>query len=86
MVLIFESVAKVQAFRNSKELCKENCLELLPHVFAEIFRMPHIWWSDWCKKSGGYFGSQDTFNRKSQLDGHSKLILWGLPDTLLTFH
>ncbi len=40
-------------------------------AFMEMFKMPELWWSRWCKRSNGYFGCEDTTDEQGNFDGHS---------------
>ena len=39
--------------------------------FSELFRLPEVWWSEWCKRLNGYFGCETTAGADGNPDGLS---------------
>ncbi|KAH6682793.1 hypothetical protein B0J14DRAFT_132248 [Halenospora varia] len=50
--------------------------------FEDIFKIPDLWWSNWCKRSNGYFGVEDTTDAQGQVDGHNTWFRFLIKHTL----
>lgn len=40
--------------------------------FTKAFKMPRMWWEEWCRRSNGYFGCEETVNSKKEFEALSK--------------
>ncbi|OJJ50609.1 hypothetical protein ASPZODRAFT_126502 [Penicilliopsis zonata CBS 506.65] len=45
----------------------DHCRQL----FTDKFQMPELWWTDWCKRSNGYFGCEEMVDEKGETEAHS---------------
>jgi hypothetical protein len=39
--------------------------------FTKKFKIPSLWWSGWCRRSSGYFGSEDMTDEHGNCTGHN---------------
>ncbi len=51
--------------------------------FSQLFNIPECFWTDWCKRSNGYFGCENTYENE-ELESHSMRLRYAWGNNTLT--